>query len=250
MKHIHLVMPMAGGGTRFLNNGINMPKPMIMLQGKPFFYWAVQSVIKYVEVKDITFVVLQEHVDKYKIDESIKEFYPESIIVVIPKVLNGAVLTCLEGIKEITDELPVLFNDCDHAFISNQFYEYIKKSEFNEIDGAMLTFKSNCPNYSYVIFDEKKNVTGTIEKVVASDEAICGAYYFKNKMIFENAVKSYLVHCRYKEFFISGVYGELLKGKAKLRTFATDEHISFGTPDEYHIAEFDERLMILSEEKC
>ena len=57
-------MPMGGGGTRFGNYGFNVPKPLINLQGKPFFYWAVQSVNKFIEVQDIIFVVLKEHVGR------------------------------------------------------------------------------------------------------------------------------------------------------------------------------------------
>jgi dTDP-glucose pyrophosphorylase len=242
MKQIHLIMPMAGGGTRFLKDGIGIPKPMIDLQGKPFFYWAVQSVIKFVKVKDITFVVLQEHVEEYKIDKCIKSFFPNAAIVVIPQVLNGAVLTCCEGIHDIEDECPLLFNDCDHAFTSEAFYKFVKNSEFGSLDGALLTFKSNCPNYSYIVFDKEKNIKGTIEKVVASDEAICGAYYFRSKKVFEKAVERYLVNSRYKEFYISGVYDEMLKNGARLRTFAVEEHISFGTPEEYHVAKEDNRL--------
>ncbi|MBR1730114.1 MAG: hypothetical protein IJ728_11405 [Selenomonadaceae bacterium] len=45
MKKLHLIMPMAGGGTRFNEKGFNIPKPLIEIQNKPFFYWAVQSVI-------------------------------------------------------------------------------------------------------------------------------------------------------------------------------------------------------------
>ncbi|SEP69789.1 dTDP-glucose pyrophosphorylase [Lachnospiraceae bacterium RM5] len=242
MKQIHLVMPMAGEGTRFLKGGIHVPKPMIELQGKPFFYWAVQSLNKYIDVRDTTFIVLQEHVKKYKIDECIKSFYPEAIIIVIPKVLNGAVLTCCEGIKGIKDESPIIFNDCDHAFISESFYKYIKKAEFDSLDGAMLTFKSNCPNYSYIVFDKEGNIIATVEKVVMSNEAICGTYYFKNKKIFEEAVKKYLINCQYHEFFISGVYDGMIKRHAKLCTFTLDEHISYGTPEEYNKAKYDERL--------
>ena len=41
MDKIHLIMPMGGGGTRFGNMGFELPKPLIELQGRPFFYWAV-----------------------------------------------------------------------------------------------------------------------------------------------------------------------------------------------------------------
>lgn len=243
MKKIHLMMPMGGGGTRFGNKGFNVPKPLIMLQGKPFFYWAAMSVLKNVDVEDITFVVLQEHIDKFGIDKEIRKIFPDAGISVIPKVLDGAVLTCAEGLKEINDDLPVLFNDCDHAFVSKEFDKFCENGKFDTPDAALLTFKSDNPAYSYVEFDADKNVIGTIEKVVVSDEAICGAYYFKNKEIFLKATEQYLTKCAYKEFFVSGVYNELLKLGGKVGTFKLDEHISFGTPDEYDEAINDTRLM-------
>ena len=245
MQKIHLVMPMGGGGTRFGNKGFNVPKPLIELQGKPFFYWATQSIVKFVDVEDITFVVLQDHIDRCAIDQKIKEYYPNTKLQVIPEVLPGAVLTCREGLKLIGDDLPILFNDCDHAFLSPDFYEFCKKAEFKNIDGALLTFESDSPNFSYVKFDENGKVTGTIEKVVVSNEAICGAYYVRNKDIFNEATDTYLENCSYKEFFVSGIYNEMVKKGETLKTFRISEHISFGTPAEYDEAISDKRLEML-----
>lgn len=245
MDKIHLIMPMGGGGTRFGNKGFQLPKPLIELQGKPFFYWAAQSVLKFVAVKDITFVVLQEHVNSFRIDEKIRRFYPDSRIHIIPHVLNGAVLTCNEGIKGISDNCPVLINDCDHAFVCRSFYDFCGRADFSSPDGALLTFLSDSPNFSYVRFDSQGNVTGTIEKMAISKEAICGAYYFRNKELFFSAMESYLRKCDYQEFFISGLYNEMAVKRERLITFPLDEHISFGTPDEYDIAAKDKRLGVL-----
>lgn len=242
MKKIHLIMPMGGGGTRFGNKGFNLPKPLIELQGKPFFYWAVQSVLKFVDVQDIIFVVLKEHVEQFQIDKVIKSYYPNAIIHIIPQVLNGAVLTCCEGLKEICDENPILFNDCDHAFVCDSFYEYCQKADFTESDGALLTFESSEPCYSYAKLNEAGNVIKTVEKEVVSNQAICGAYYFRNKEIFLQNVDSYLEKCAYKEFFISGIYNEMAEKDKVIRTFPTNVHISFGTPDEYDIAVNDMRI--------
>ena len=233
MDKIHLIMPMGGGGTRFGNKGFNVPKPLIELKGKPFFWWAVQSIRKFMDIQDLSFVVLKEHVDNFGIDKRIKEYYPDATIIVIPQVLNGAVLTCCEGVKHIDDELPILFNDCDHAFICNSFYDYCRKGSFDEVDGALLTFKSDSPNFSYVKFGEDGRLESTVEKVVVSDQAICGAYYFGNKDIFLTAVDVYLEKCAYSEFFVSGVYNEMALRGDNITTFVTDVHISFGTPDEY-----------------
>ncbi len=243
MSKIHLIMPMGGGGTRFGNRGFRVPKPLIDLQGKPFFYWATQSVAKYVETGDITFVVLQEHVTDFHIDSEIRKYYSDANVVVIPHVLNGAVLTCLEGVRGIRDDSPILFNDCDHAFLAENLYDYCKEDGI-EYDGALLTFNSNSKAFSYVRFDDAHRVIGTVEKQVVSDEAICGAYYFKDKDTFESAAISYLEHCDYQEFFISGVYNEMVKRGDMITTFRLDEHISFGTPDEYDRAINDERLKV------
>lgn len=242
MDKIHLIMPMGGGGTRFGNRGFHVPKPLIELQGKPFFFWAAQSVMKFVDVKDIIFIVLQEHVDQFSIDKKILEYYPEAIIQRIPHVLNGAVLTCREGVKEVGDSLPILFNDCDHAFLCNAFYDFCTCADFKKVDGALLTFRSNNPAYSYVRFDDNGHVVGTIEKEVVSSEAICGAYYFKNRRVFEEGVKNYMNRCTYEEYFVSGVYNEMSNRKMHIITFPIEEHISFGTPDEYDKAVNDYRL--------
>lgn len=232
MEKIHLIMPMGGGGTRFGNKGFNLPKPLIELNGKPFFFWAVQSVIKFMDVKDITFVVLQEHIDNFQIDTKILSFYPEAKIHIIPHVLNGAVLTSCEGVKEIEDDLPILFNDCDHAFTCKDFYDFCREGKFGTPDGALITFNSDNPAYSYAELGDNGNVIKTYEKQVVSNEAICGAYYFKNKNIFLYGVNDYLDNCQYKEFFMSGVFNSLAKDN-NIKTFHLDEHISFGTPDEY-----------------
>ena len=52
-------MPMAGAGSRFYKNGYIQPKPIIEIAERPFFYWGVRSVQKFVDIQDITFVVLK-----------------------------------------------------------------------------------------------------------------------------------------------------------------------------------------------
>ena len=64
-------MPMAGRGSRFFENGFVMPKPLIEINDRPFFYWATQSIAKFVDCADITFVVLEEHIRDHAIDREI-----------------------------------------------------------------------------------------------------------------------------------------------------------------------------------
>ena len=233
---------MGGRGYRFFKDGYSMPKPLIELEGKPFFYWAVQSVSKFVELEDIRFVVLQEHIDQFNIDKVILQYYPDALITVIPEVLPGAVLTCMEGVKELSDDAPILFNDCDHMFLCSEFYDFCKKADFSAPDAALLTFTSDEAKFSFVQMDDSGKIIGTVEKQVVSNMAICGAYYFKNAHLFLDAAEKYLTRCSYEEFFVSGVYNIMAENGAELRAFNTDTHISFGTPEEYYQAAADKRL--------
>lgn len=236
MDKIHLIMPMGGAGTRFSNNGFLMPKPLIEIHNKPFLYWATKSISKFIEVEDIVFIVLKQHINEYKIDDVIKKNIPEAKIVVIPQVLNGAVLTCLEGVKIINDDLPIVFNDCDHAFISNEFNDYCKKADFRKNSGGLLTFESSDPKYSFLEMNELGDVINTVEKKAVSSHAICGAYYFKNKNLFLQCANEYLKKCNYSEFFLSGVYNIMADKKMKIDNFKCDIHVPFGTPNEYYQA--------------
>ena len=248
MKEIHLIMPMAGGGVRFMENGYKQPKPLIEINQKPFFYWATLSILKDINVKDIHFVVLQEHVDKFRIDKEIKKYFPNSIIKVIPKILKGPVLTCLAGIEEINDNLPILFNDCDHMFRAKKFGELLNNGTLEE-DGALLTFVSREPQFSYIQYDQEGNFERTIEKKVVSSHAICGAYYFKNKDVFKNACKEYLKKCEYSEYFMSGVYNIMHENNKIIKDYLLDYHVEFGTPKEYEIAKNSKLFRVLQEEK-
>lgn len=239
-QKIHLIMPMAGAGSRFFKNGFVMPKPLIEINDKPFLFWATKSISNFIEVKDITFIVLEKHVEEFKIDEKIKQSFPNAKIVTIPEILNGAVLTCMSGINDISDDLPIIFNDCDHAFISEEFNTYANSGKFDRIDGALLTFESNDPKYSFLEMDENGNVINTVEKKAVSNHAICGAYYFRNKEIFLKCANEYLDKCNYSEYFVSGVYNIMAEKKMKIANFKCDIHVPFGTPDEYYAAKDNE----------
>lgn len=238
MSKLHLILPMAGRGSRFFKNGFVCPKPLIEINGKPFFYWAARSVEKFVDCADLTFVVLEEHIRDFAIDEKIKAYWPAARIVALPEVTEGAAVTALKGCEGLPDGEPILFNDCDHLFVCRTFNEFCAKGGFaNGPEGALLTFESDSPAYSYLQYGADGNVCHTVEKQVVSHDAICGAYYFKDKKTYADACAEYLKNCEYKEFFVSGIYNVLAAQGARIAGFACDLHLPFGTPDEYRAAE-------------
>lgn len=77
----------------------------------PFFFWATQSISGYVDLTDITFVVLRDHVSNFAIDRAVRKYYPDAKVRVLDEVLDGPVFTTMEGVSGIDDDAPVLFND-------------------------------------------------------------------------------------------------------------------------------------------
>lgn len=231
----HLIMPMGGAGSRFYKNGYIQPKPLIEINGKPFFYWATMSVLKYIDIADLTFVVLQSHIDDYRIDKVIKNYFQNAKIEILSEILPGPVFTSKRGIQKIRDNAPVIFNDCDHMFKCDEINKLFNSNDFM-YDGGLLTFKSSQPQFSYVKYDSNGNIIGTIEKKVVSDHAICGAYIFKNATLFSNIAEMYIKSCPYNECFMSGLYNIMCKKNLSVKDWLLDYHVEFGTPEEYEKA--------------
>jgi len=232
---INLIMPMGGAGTRFARNGYECPKPLLNLNGRHFFEYAADSLVKKCDIETITFVVLKDHVERFSIDREIKKYAPEARIVTLDHVLNGAVLTSIEGAKTIDNDLPLIFCDCDLMFNSEKLYSYVNGGDYNgtALDGWLVTFENSDGRYSYVKTDGQGFVTETAEKDPISNRAVCGAYGFGNKDIFlENAGK-YMDNCPYDEYFMSGIYNLMIRDGLKVGEFPTDRFLSFGTPEEY-----------------
>lgn len=236
MKKLHLIMPMGGAGSRFFKDGFITPKPLIEIHRKPFFYWATRSVEKDVNLTDITFVVLKQHIAEFHIDEEILKYFPCAKIEAVDfeEVRSGPVMTCLAGLKNIQDDQPILFNDCDHMFACSSFAKEMN-SGVMDCDGALLTFESDQPQFSYIAY-EQGQIVGTVEKKVVSSHAICGAYMVRNAQLFREMAQEYLKNCNYSEFFVSGIYNVMCKRGLHIKNYTVDFHVPFGTPAEYEQA--------------
>lgn len=244
-EKLHLIMPMGGAGSRFFKNGFVMPKPLIEIHGKPFLFWATRSIEKYVALADITFVVLKQHIAEFHIDKVILKYFPDAKIQAVDfeEVKSGPVMTCLAGLRNITDDQPILFNDCDHMFCCNYFTEDMNNGSW-DYDGALLTFQSDQPQFSYIQY-ENGRIVGTVEKKVVSNHAICGAYVVRNGQMFHEMAEEYLKNCNYSEFFVSGIYNVMCRKGLIVKNYTVDFHVPFGTPVEYEQAQGSEYFKML-----
>ena len=242
MSKPHLIMPMGGAGSRLYKNRYAQPKPLIEIQGRPFLYWSTLSIQKFIDIADLTFVVLKQHIEQFDIDKEIYKYFPNASIKTIPEVLPGPVFTSLCGVEKIYDDAPIIFNDCDHMLCCREINRVLNGSSLVE-DGVLLTFESDGPQFSYVKYEDGR-IVGTVEKQVVSNHAICGAYIFKNAEIFKQAADKYIKDCPYNECFMSGVYNVLCGDKKVVKDYLLDFHVEFGTPEEYEIAKGSDKFQL------
>lgn len=238
MRTLHIIMPMAGEGSRFLKEGWTTPKPLIELKGKCLFQRAISSIEESNAPMKYSFIVRQEHIDKYQIDKQIKSILPEANIFSVLKTTRGAVETCLMAESAINDEDGIIVMDCDLEFRSKRFNEsihHILSLPIAQTNGGMLvSFKSNNPRYSYAEIDNDGTVLRTAEKEVISNHALCGAYFFSVGKRFKEIAHQLLDEPVFSkpEYYVSLLYNYLLRAGETVRIAEMEEYYSYGTPEE------------------
>ena len=185
-----------------------------------------------------SFIVRQEHIEDYHIDKGIRSFLPEANIFSVQKTTRGAVETCLMAETAIEDDDAVIVMDCDLEFRSVKFMEIIKvilSKSMDEADGgALVSFESDNPKYSYAEVGEDGYVKRTAEKEVISNHALCGAYFFSTGKRFKQIAHQLLNEPEFKkpEYYVSLLYNYLLADGEKVRLAPMEEYYSYGTPEE------------------
>jgi NDP-sugar pyrophosphorylase family protein len=88
---------MSGIGTRFIDAGYSLPKPLIMVDGLPM----IEHVINlYPGVKDILFICNERHIKNTNMAEEILRICPSATVLSVKEDLKkgpvGAILECLD----------------------------------------------------------------------------------------------------------------------------------------------------------
>lgn len=237
MRSLHIVMPMAGRGSRFANAGFITPKPLIEVDGQPMFLKALSSLDKVVAQKRYTVIIRTEHEDRYSLTALLQKALPEVNVVVATEEPIGATADALRSKSFLKSDEGVIVMDCDLWFQSDSYNKMVEDSlnDKSTIAGGLLTFTADNPRYSYAQFGEDGIVTRTAEKQAISNHAITGAYYFATASLFTGAAHSLLEQSlsdSMPEYYLSLLYNILIDEGKKIQAATVDKFASFGTPEE------------------
>jgi NDP-sugar pyrophosphorylase family protein len=240
-KNSITLIPLAGRGSRFAKVGYKDPKPLIDVSGKPMIIQAANSLPN---TKEHIFITLQEHLDNYPLEDTLKNEYPNSKITSINEVTEGQAITCSLGLKDIDENASLLIAATDNGMIYNK-EKYQQLIEDETVDAIIFTFrnhvssKNNPQMYGWVRTEDNTAKEVSVKVPISddpyNDHAIVGTFWFKKVEYFNKSLKNLIAKdIRVNgEYYVDSLMGELIELGLNVKVFEVDDYICWGTPDDY-----------------
>jgi NDP-sugar pyrophosphorylase family protein len=228
---------MAGRGSRFAETGYAVPKPFIQVcPGKRM----IDYVIDYLTLPEphrFVLVCLDEHRRAYNLNSFFRSKTSNHKVIFAERLTVGPAASALLAERFIGNDEELLIAYCD-MFLTIDMVRFLEWNRRRGADGSVIAYPSVNPMDSYAKIDAKGRVVETAEKVLISDTATAGLYYFRRGREFVSAAHTMLTDRRDKntELFVNPCFNELIRhGKTVLAyPIRRDEKIEMGTPDDLH----------------
>lgn len=226
-----VVVPMAGRGSRFKNQGVETPKPFIPVNGVPMIIRALES-LRGLPVSRIVFIGLEEHREAYQV-ESLLQGYEGWVtsFVWLKEVTEGQLCTVLEAREYFEPGLDVLISASD-TFIKSNIAEDIQKC-VDQYSGLISVARMEGDRWSFARTDDLGNVIEVAEKVRISEWASTGLYYFSDSKDLEKYGQG-IIEAKERtkeEYYVIPVYQKMIRDGKKFRISVAEKMWDMGTPE-------------------
>ena len=240
MKEIKpiFVIPMAGKGQRFKDEGILEPKFLIETKGRTLFEWSLEGLPLDIASK-IIFICLDKHEKKYDVKNFIKKNMEKKFpslsyeIILLDKTTDGQVETVLYAKEHINNDSTLVIYNIDTYFLSSRLKSKLLTIKNTTIDGLLGAFNSNDSKLSFIELDSEF-VKRTKEIEPISDIASTGLYVFSYGKDFVDAAEFMLSNSlnTNNEYYVSELYNILIKRGKKFVIDLAEDFSPLGTPDD------------------
>jgi len=241
-----LILPMAGKGSRFQQEGYEMPKPLIKVSGQ---HMAVQALMD-LPLTDTQKFVLRE--DMYGINQ-LKKALQKNVIAaqfsILDYMTDGQASTCVEGADGLSLSEPVTIAACDNGMIydSDLFVSLMDSNDVDVIVWAARGYPGAIRNpkmYGWIDADE----TGIIQNVSVkkplsnpkTDPIIVGAFTFKKMSYFLRSVEKMKARDGRinGEYYVDTAINDAISLGLRCVLFEIDYYICWGTPNDLRTFEY------------
>jgi len=229
----NILIPMAGRGSRFEEQGYTDKKPFIDVNGKPMIHRVIKNLgMEFDKEYMFILICLQEDFDKYDFTEFEKVIGHNSYdVVILDDVTEGAAQTILQAKDLINDDTPLMTMNSDQL-VDWDIERLFEMCE--QFDGVIPCFYGEGNAWSYARTLDNGYVQEVAEKKQISKYATAGYYYWKKgsdfvkyaeQMIEENSRTN-------GEFYVAPVYNWAVRDGKRVGVFMVDKCYSLGTPED------------------
>lgn len=232
---MNIIIPIGGLGSRFLETGHTLPKPIINLLLKPILFWLLDRLS--IHESDKIIIVCNKRLKQYRFKELIDKTYNNIIVMYLDHDTRGAAETVLHGLSFADLDKPTILLDGD------TFYNIDILDRYRRADNKNMIFsfeqQDSRPIYSYVCVEDDV-VKSIAEKEQISNLANTGAYAFSTGKILktycERAVKQFDTK-QQKELYTSSIILDMIMdGEQFACTVLRDTDFEVvGTPLQYKL---------------
>ena len=226
-----IILPMAGRGSRFAEQRISIPKPLIPVHGRPMVAWAFDSlcVLTY---SQIIFIVLQEHETAFGVTNLLQGLVGTTAqVIIIPSVTEGQLCTVLAAKELIDTDEDILIASAD-TYVRSSLHKDIAN---RKADCRGIISVANLPGerWSFARADADGRVVEVAEKVRISDHASAGLYYFSSGREFVSVAEAMIANQEKTrgEYYVIPVYQKYIERGWRVELSLASEMWDMGTPE-------------------
>ena len=237
------LIPMAGRGSRFVQENYSLPKPFIPIMGLPMF---VASIKSFPPADKFIFICRKSFLEKYPFEDEARRNFPDCEILSVERVTEGQACTCLLAEPHMDPSKSLLISSIDYQLVYDEVaFERMRVDE--SIDLVVFTFQTRSitkknPNAFAYCRVEGDRVVEVVEKRTISDKpeldpAVVGTFYYRRAGDFVRGAKEMIrkdIRVN-NEFYVGTSINQLIKENLNVRVFPVDKFVSFGDPFEVHL---------------
>ena len=228
----NILIPMAGRGSRFEEQGYTDKKPFIDVNGKPMIHRVIENLgMEFDKEYMFIMICLQEDFDKYDFTEFEKVIGHNSYdVVILDDVTEGAAQTVLTAKDLINDDTPLMTMNSDQL-VDWDIERLFEMCE--QFDGVIPCFYGEGNAWSYARTLDNGYVQEVAEKKQISKYATAGYYYWKKGSDFVKYAEQMIEdNSRTNgEFYVAPVYNWAIRDGKKIGIGMVDEIYELGTPE-------------------
>jgi NDP-sugar pyrophosphorylase family protein len=246
------IIPMAGRGQRFRDQGYVVPKPLIDVVGQPM----IHRVLSCLPGADKRVLVVQRHQSQDKrLQAAIDSVSGETEVVCLDGITEGQAITALRGVMDAASprvdlSAPILFAPCDTGYLYdvNAWLE----AQAASADLIVWSAKGHLPAiwrphmYGWLAVDQCGRVTDVAVKQpipqmpLAAQQVVTGTFWFRDGETFLREIDE-LVSADDRvngEFYLDSIARRMVERGAVVRAFCVDSYLPWGTPEELRTFEY------------